>query len=317
MPSVQVTPIQSDSSDHPPVPRLTALANALGCTVAFDLADATTVGSSIDFSWVANGVVDDSGWASGAAITWSGAAGTPATATISVTSGSYRRGTTTKTYAASSVGVTGTGGSTAVYYLWYVDPSFTGGSKTLNASTDAATAFASADNVVVGFVSVAFPASGSGGGSGSTGNGGMGGCVSTAALLIGRNGVVPAGAITVGDELLLCDPVTGIEAWGTVTYSQPRSVEGWRLTFDGGTLTCSDTAPIPTELGYVLAPETLGRLVLTRDGEGVQTYVRITGVEHIGALDVQHITVGDRCFWAGDTAGRFVLHHNLKDPSIP
>jgi hypothetical protein len=28
---------------------------------------------------------------------------------------------------------------------------------------------------------------------------------------------------------------------------------------------------------------------------------------------VQHITVGDRCFWAGEKRGAYILHHNSKD----
>ena len=29
--------------------------------------------------------------------------------------------------------------------------------------------------------------------------------------------------------------------------------------------------------------------------------------------DIQHITVGDQSFWAGEKSGSYILHHNIKD----
>jgi hypothetical protein len=32
----------------------------------------------------------------------------------------------------------------------------------------------------------------------------------------------------------------------------------------------------------------------------------------VGEIKVQHITVGDKCFWAGEKQGKYILHHNMK-----
>lgn len=32
-------------------------------------------------------------------------------------------------------------------------------------------------------------------------------------------------------------------------------------------------------------------------------------------IQVQYITVGDKCFWAGERKGAYILHHNMKDVS--
>lgn len=148
-----------------------------------------------------------------------------------------------------------------------------------------------------------------------TGGGGTGGnCVSVDAYVIGRNGTLRAGDVIVGDELLLCNPETGEESWGVVGYSERIHADGVRMASDDVSLTCSTTAPIPTDTGYRLAPETLGSTVPSRDAGGVFGRVVVIQVVDVGKIDAQHITVGDRCFWAGDDGVRFFLHHNLKAP---
>jgi hypothetical protein len=53
-------------------------------------------------------------------------------------------------------------------------------------------------------------------------------------------------------------------------------------------------------------------MVLTKVNDRIEESV-IETVIHIGVQEVRHITVGDRCFWAGENG--FMLHHNLKmDP---
>ncbi len=141
-------------------------------------------------------------------------------------------------------------------------------------------------------------------------------CVSVDAWVITSNGLMRAGDVALGDHLLLCDPDTGIEAWGAVTYSERANVPGVRIVGgNGASLSCSDTAPIPTDRGYRNAPDTLGRKVAQRagwEGAGEFASVQITDIVLLGRIDVQHITVGDRCFWASDDGERFFLHHNLK-----
>lgn len=60
-------------------------------------------------------------------ISYSAAAGTPATATISVAAFSVLAGSVTTNYNAMSVGTTGTNGTAVTYYLYFLDPSYAGG----------------------------------------------------------------------------------------------------------------------------------------------------------------------------------------------
>ncbi|MYN16397.1 hypothetical protein GTP81_06490 [Rugamonas sp. FT107W] len=146
------------------------------------------------------------------------------------------------------------------------------------------------------------------------GGSGGGGCVSVDSLLPGGQ---TAGEIRVGDTMELADERTLEGGTGAVSYSQKKLVPGFRITTESGvTLKCSDTAPIPTPEGLVLAPELLHKKVpVRRDEDGVISvaWEKVTSVESIGEIYVQHITVGDRCFWAGEKAGAYILHHNLKD----
>lgn len=153
-----------------------------------------------------------------------------------------------------------------------------------------------------------------GGDVGGGGGGGGGGCVAIESLLPdGRR----AGDIRVDDTMELADEKTLEPDRGVVTYSQRKTQPGWRIVTQGGvTLRCSASAPIPTPEGLVLAPELLGkRVAVRRDGaQGTTTaWETVESVQAIGDIEVQHITVGDRCFWAGAHAGAFILHHNMKD----
>lgn len=149
---------------------------------------------------------------------------------------------------------------------------------------------------------------------GGGGGGGGGACVSVASLLPSGQ---TAGEIRVGDRMELADERTLEPSTGVVSYSQKKLAPGFRITTESGaTLQCSDTAPIPTPEGLVLAPQLLNKKVaVRRDDNGViaVAWDTVTSVESIGPISVQHITVGDRCFWAGEQAGAYILHHNLKD----
>lgn len=293
------------------VASLTDLRAAFGAAVG---GQRTRAGSS--FFLAADGAVKlggisvnyGSGFTSGATITYSASAGSPATATISVTAGSFAIGSKSYSYNASSVGVTGTNGTSVKYYLYYDDPGLAAGSKTLYASTDATVTYASDSKLFVGEVTVVYPSSGTGSG------GGHGPCVSVDAWVIGRSGLLRAGDVRVGDDLLLCDPVSREECWGTVTYSQRKPAPGVRIEAALAALTCSTSAPIPSGSRFVLAPDTFGLPILVRDAGGRLAEVIVDTVADVGTIDVQHITVGDRCFWASDDGQHFVLHHNTKPP---
>ena len=149
---------------------------------------------------------------------------------------------------------------------------------------------------------------------GGGGGGGGGGCVHVDSVLPdGRR----AGDIRVGDSMQLGDEyTTNIDTTvGLVSYSQEKTVKGFRITTSNGTsLVCSETAPIWTDEGYVLAPNLLGKKVATRlDDQVIAINFRtVELVEPLGSIQVQHITVGDRAFWAGEKKGAYILHHNLK-----
>lgn len=150
-----------------------------------------------------------------------------------------------------------------------------------------------------------------GGGVGSGGGGaGPGRCVHVDSILgCGRR----AGEIRIGDSIEIFDPATMKPALGLVTYSRLDHVDAVRIrTAGGASLVCSTTAPIPTEeSGLVLAPALLGKRILVRGLDGVR-HERVIAVDEMGVQPVQHITVNDSCFWAGENADGLVLHHNAK-----
>ena len=118
----------------------------------------------------------------------------------------------------------------------------------------------------------------------------------------------------------LADQTTLEKGSGTVTYSQVRQAPGFRITtLTGASLICSDTAPIPTKsAGLVKPAQLLGHEVAVRWDEANLTsagWEKIVNVESVGIIRVQHITVGDKCFWAGEKKGAYILHHNKKDDS--
>lgn len=250
-------------------------------------------------------------WVDGAAVTYTS---TDTLATISVSAGSLQVGDSQIAYGASSAVVSGVASATVAYYLYYDDPSWEGGSRTLGLSTDPVDSMSDYGRIFITRLPVTFAAAGgTGGGGGSIGGGGGGSggaCVDVDSLLpCGRR----AGDIKVGDELFLFDPVTMEAATGIVTYSQAKEAPCVRVvTAAGDSLRCSTTAPIPTRRrGLVTAPNLIGQEILVADGDLMRWEV-VCDVQNIGIGLVQHITVGDRCFWASERGDSFILHHNLK-----
>ncbi len=122
--------------------------------------------------------------------------------------------------------------------------------------------------------------------------------------------------VTVGATLQLADEVSLAAHSGEVSHSKIAKSMGVRITTTSGiSLVCSVTAPIPTPTGLILAPNLLGLNVPVRidDATGTRTAWEVVAtVESVGEIDVQHITVGDKCFWAGERPDAYILHHNLK-----
>jgi hypothetical protein len=121
-----------------------------------------------------------------------------------------------------------------------------------------------------------------------------------------------AGHVQVGTSMSLADPVTLEPSTGIVSYSEPSLQESVRVvTQSGASLNCSLTAPLPTTEGLLLAPDVLGKFVAIMMND-IASWDEVISVEPIGKIWVQHITVGDNCFWAGDSSNAFILHHNIK-----
>lgn len=85
-----------------------------------------------------------------------------------------RQGDYTVSYAASSVTVTASPGTLATYTLFYDDPAYAGGSRTLQATDAYANLFNANGRAFVGMIDVLFAVAGGGntGGNGTSGGGG-------------------------------------------------------------------------------------------------------------------------------------------------
>ena len=126
-----------------------------------------------------------------------------------------------------------------------------------------------------------------------------------------------AGQIVAGDVMQLGDEKNFEDSTGVVTFSKRKKASGYRITTVGGVaLVCSNTAPIPTPDGLVLAPNLLKlKVAVRRKIHGVYSTIweLVEQIDELGEIDVQHITVGNKCFWAGEKSDSYILHHNCKN----
>lgn len=125
-----------------------------------------------------------------------------------------------------------------------------------------------------------------------------------------------AGNVKVNDLMNVSDPYDFFDSsLETVSYAEIKIQPCFRITTESGaSLVCSSTAPIPTlDNGYMLAPTLLYRKVPVMRSN-ISNWETVTAVEFVGDREVNHITVGDKCFWAGETGDAFILHHNKLAP---
>jgi hypothetical protein len=252
------------------------------------------------------------------AITFSAAAGSPATATISVGAGQSLIGSNPISCNAMSVGVTGTGGTTVTYYLYIDDPEFDGGSKTLVATTSTTVTFQADGRVFIGSATVNFPTSGSSSGGGS---GGGGACVHADSWVLTRRGPILARYVIPGFDWLrvLTDDGRGW-TWQPCMYNKLGEEEGWLLrTEDGIELEVSDSAPLTLQDMTTTTPAELnGRKQATLSIDNVDNIRWVeTDAIPIGRIPVAHIFCGDKVYAAGKTVGRYIATHNLKPVGDP
>jgi predicted phage tail protein len=245
----------------------------------------------------------------GITLSYTSADGSPPTATISISAATLQIGDTSISYNASSVSLTGTSSSTVTYYLYYRDPGFQGGSCTLNASTTGSDLTAFNDAIYVGSIDVTYPASGGGAGGGS-GHAGGGACVSDASHL-------PLGTardLDIGVPIA-CASNDLAEETATVRrlFRAPQACVRVS-TLSGISLTCSVDAPLLQPGGEcVPAAEALDCIVAVRTGDA-PAWELVTDVAPVGIVAIVGVDAGDRCFWAGDQPGRYILHHNKVIP---
>lgn len=248
-------------------------------------------------------------WSSSTVISGSYSTATPAIVTLNVTAGSLYAGSQTYNYNASSGTVSQARSTTANYYLYYLDPGNVGGTQTLYISTTSPALAQNDALIFIGSISITVPASGSGsGGTGGGGGGGGGGCVCVDQWLPGG---LQAGAIEAGDVI-----------YGTEgdLFSLPFRVNAvrineqpcWQLvTESGATVSASDSTPM-TLPGGDLAwfPDMLGELVAVRRGDATAQWERVTQMRYLGMRQVNQISIGGNCYWAGDVPGIFISTHN-------
>lgn len=286
--------------------------------VTFDVADGNR-NSSTALPPVTVGNVS-SRWISGTEIGWSG---TDTSITLSVTAGVLQVGDQQISYGASSVEITGVADELRTVFLYYDDPYWEGGTRTLGATTDIVASMAQAGRVLIDQVTVKFAASGgssSGGGDVGGGGGGSGTgpptCPSIHAFVIERSrGAIRAGDVRPGDFLLAVLPETRADYWAEVTHSRRIRAEGVRVLHHRATLTCTRTAPLPAPVECLPAPEVAGRPMLAR-AHGQVVLDHVQRVDDAGVIDAQHISISNGIFWAGDSADAFLPHHN-KIPYEP
>lgn len=241
-----------------------------------------------------------SGWTSGGAISYSA---TPTSATISVTAGTFAMGSQQVSYNASSVNVSGSASTSATFWLYYDDPGLTGGSKTLVASTSVVDTYNSDSRVLVGSVTVAFPASGSGGGGGSGGY---------EPECVDYDAVLPDGRLVrelrVGDLVECVDVRTGERGMFPLLALGFGWADCYRVTTTHGEVIQSDTTPMDMPDGSVVrTPELGGQPVLQRE-HGWET----AAIEYVGPRRVCKPDLGNRMFFAGTSADRCIATHNIR-----
>lgn len=122
-----------------------------------------------------------------------------------------------------------------------------------------------------------------------------------------------AKTMRIGTQLFSTSEDMLIDEFRTIKYANINTQPGVKIVTESGvTLECSTTAPIPTEFnGLVESVDVLGKRVATMRN-GIRYWDMVTDVINLGDLEVIHIFADDRCFWAGDTEGSYILHHNAK-----
>lgn len=231
--------------------------------------------------------------------------GTPATVTINASAATLRSGSASVNYNASSVQVSQARSTTVTYQLYYLDATPSGGSRTLNATTDT-NALANTDDVMwVGAVTVIVPAAGTG----SSGGGDPGGgCVAVDAVMAdGRT----AAEWRAGDVSPCWAPENGFHSRSCLAAAAPMLRPCVRLVVASGhSITLSVDTPV---FDTVQARDMLGCPVFTARGEDIDIEC-VTRVDDVGWRWVVPLSFGGCSFPAGDSAEVLFFTHNVNKP---
>lgn len=240
-------------------------------------------------------------------ITYTSAAGAPATATISVAAFTILSGSVSISYGAKSVGVSHAAG-TVNYFLYLDDPNYNG-TGTLVATTNGDNVFSADGRIYIGGVTVVFPSSGTGGGSGYGGGGGRGDTCVCIDMMLSEHFM--ASEAKVGYVIDCLDlPTSDVPFKRAIEKVSYHSEDCVRLTTDGGAeLELSVSTPFDLIDGrQTFAIKMLNEVVVT--DRGLETVVKL---ERLGIQPVVKISVGGVSYAAGrDPTHRIYSHNPLK-----
>lgn len=238
------------------------------------------------------------------AITFSAPSG--GNSTISVAAATVNIGSVSISYNAMNVNVSGAG--IVTYFLYLDDPDYSGGSKTLVATTTGSTIYQANGRVWVGSVTIDF---GGGGGGGDGGGGGE--CVEANAWVETRRGFVRAREVRAGDRLRVLAEAREGTAWALCEGNSRHDGEpGWRIVSASGiAVTVSASTPITLRDGSVIRVEDIdGHELPVIDPEGFRW--EPCSATPAGTIEVCRICCGQNTYAAGDAPERAILTHNPK-----
>ena len=239
------------------------------------------------------------------ALSFSSAAGSPATATMTVGAATALIGNISVSYGTMSVSVTGTGGNAVTYFLYFDDPAYAGGTPVLNATTNGNDCYAANGRVFAGSISFTFPTSGSGSG------GGLGGLCVADDMWISEG--LRAGDAKPGDWFDCVDLPTRLGKHRRQLIGVTRGIEECvRLITSGGArkvVSISTPFDLP-DSRRLLAPKMLHELVLT--DRGIEPVVEI---QPVGPRPVSRNHLGGISYAGGeDPRYRIYSHNSTQKP---
>lgn len=246
------------------------------------------------------------------ALSYSAAAGSPATATVSITASSSYIGSQTVSYSAmTSAQVTGTGGTSVTYYAYVDDPNYAGGTPVgglqLLTSAQSVQMYQNDGRVYLGVITVTFPTSGTSGGDGGY-EGGGGTCPEENQWVRTLRGWVQAKDIVKGDSVFTLE-----ETWVDVESNESGMEFCYLLRGE-----CSGIEVIVSESTPIVLRDKSIIKVKEIDGHELpyEVHTRIfwdrTFIEPLGVRKVCKISCHQMCYSAGSVPGYGCLTHNPK-----